>query len=226
MIYLTGVTSDTIERTVEGHPVGLFVQPRTLTYAERVERWEVWAGDNGAYTTDPAGFSPSLFRAMLADERLRHARRRCRFIAAPDRLVVQPDGRTVIGDAAGTLDQFGTWADEVHAAGFPVALVAQDGLETMLDRVPWSDVDALFLGASTGWKEGDAAARCVGEAARRGKLTHMGRVNSERRLRIADSFGCDTVDGTYLRFGPDVNLPKLLRWLGALDQGAQLRLAA
>ena len=25
--------------------------------------------------------------------------------------------------------------------------------------------------------------------------------------------GCDSVDGTYLTFGPDVNLPRLLDWL-------------
>jgi hypothetical protein len=41
----------------------------------------------------------------------------------------------------------------------------------------------------------------------------MGRVNSLKRFRAARSMGCDSVDGTYLTFGPDINLPKLLSWL-------------
>lgn len=46
---------------------------------------------------------------------------------------------------------------------------------------------------------------------------HMGRVNSERRLRYADAIGCDSADGTYLAFGPDVNLPDVLAWLRVVD---------
>ncbi|MFK0156517.1 hypothetical protein ACIQVK_31150 [Streptomyces sp. NPDC090493] len=45
----------------------------------------------------------------------------------------------------------------------------------------------------------------------------MGRVNSRIRLGIAEWFGCDTADGTYLAYGPDKNLPKLLSWLDDLD---------
>jgi hypothetical protein len=38
------------------------------------------------------------------------------------------------------------------------------------------------------------------EARRRGVWTHMGRVNSERRLRYAALIGCQSADGTYLAF--------------------------
>ena len=41
----------------------------------------------------------------------------------------------------------------------------------------------------------------------------MGRVNSLRRVRYTEAIGCDTVDGTYLTFGPNMNLPNLLGWL-------------
>lgn len=34
--------------------------------------------------------------------------------------------------------------------------------------------------------------------------------------------GCDSVDGTYLTFGPDVNLPRLLGWLDGAEQAPQL----
>ena len=55
------------------------------------------------------------------------------------------------------------------------------------------------------------------EAKLRGKGVHMGRVNSYRRIAIADAIGCDTADGTYIAFGPDVNLPKALAWLTKLE---------
>jgi hypothetical protein len=40
----------------------------------------------------------------------------------------------------------------------------------------------------------------------------MGRVNSGRRWQYAEALGCDTVDGTFLAFGPDENLPRLRSW--------------
>ncbi len=86
----------------------------------------------------------------------------------------------------------------------------------MPDAAPWDDFDALFVGGSTEWKLSGSARELVREARARGKSTHMGRVNSLRRLRYAESIGCDSADGTYLIFGPDVNLPRLLGWLGVL----------
>jgi hypothetical protein len=60
-----------------------------------------------------------------------------------------------------------------------------------------------------------------------GKHVHMGRVNSERRFKYAASIGCDSCDGTFLTYGPDVNLPRLMAWLrtndyGTLDFGGSL----
>jgi hypothetical protein len=46
----------------------------------------------------------------------------------------------------------------------------------------------------------------------------MGRVNSARRLRHAARVGALSVDGTFLAYGPDVNLPRIARWLDSLDQ--------
>ena len=46
----------------------------------------------------------------------------------------------------------------------------------------------------------------------------MGRVNSERRYRYAADIGCDSADGTYLTFGPDQNLPRLMAWIRSEDQ--------
>ncbi|MEU9291279.1 hypothetical protein AB0D57_43345 [Streptomyces sp. NPDC048275] len=54
------------------------------------------------------------------------------------------------------------------------------------------------------------------KARERGLAVHMGRVNSRRRLRLAQAFGCTSCDGTYLAFGPDTNRPRLLAWMNEL----------
>jgi hypothetical protein len=106
--------------------------------------------------------------------------------------------------------------EQIRAAGFPAALVAQDGLEDL--PISWRSFDALFLGGTTHWKLGAAAARLAQQARRRGLWVHMGRVNSLRRLRYAQLIGCHSADGTFLAYGPDRNLPILLGWLRAVAQ--------
>ncbi|MEU0949852.1 hypothetical protein ABZ379_45430 [Streptomyces canus] len=88
--------------------------------------------------------------------------------------------------------------------------------------IPWDAVDVLFLAGSTGWKTSPAAHRLALEARERGLAVHMGRVNSRRRLRIAQVFGCVSCDGTYLAFGPDANLPRLLAWMDELGAAPTL----
>lgn len=72
----------------------------------------------------------------------------------------------------------------------------------------------------TEWKLGAGAREVVAEALRRGKRVHMGRVNSLRRLRYAQEIGCHTADGTFVKFGPAKNLPRMLRWLDTLRDEA------
>lgn len=214
--YLTGVTSDYIESTPVAQRADVLVQPNN-GYHERIDAYAMWGGDNGAFSVK-GGFCPRKFRRMMRRPELRAAADRCRFIAAPDVLVVQPDGQ-VFGDARATLDQFTFWAIEIANHGYPVALVAQDGLEAMLDDVPWDLVDVLFIGGSTEWKlgqRGDVRA-CVARAKAEGKRVHMGRVNSYKRLALADSWGVDTADGTFLRFSPKENVPRMLGWFDKLE---------
>jgi hypothetical protein len=104
----------------------------------------------------------------------------------------------------------------IRAVGYPAALVAQDGLEDL--PISWSSFDAVFLGGTTQWELGPAAARLAQKARRRGLWVHMGRVNSLRRLRYAHSIGCHSVDGIFLAYGPDRNLPRLLGWLRTIGQ--------
>lgn len=195
------------------------IQPGN-SYHLKLDRYPFWAADNGAFTRVAGGFSPERFREMLARPELQEHSGRCLFVVAPDVVEVTDAGPR--GDARATLQQFPGWAREIRAAGFPVALVAQNDLESMLGEVPWDLVDVLFIGGDTAWKLSDAAHRCVEYARALGKRTHMGRVNSLGRLSRAAAMMCDTADGTFLRFGPDTNLPRLTRWLDRLRCGVQL----
>lgn len=132
-------------------------------------------------------------------------RGKCLFAVAPDE----------VGDARATLARSAPMFGRISGTGIKPALAAQDGLEHLV--VPWDEFGCLFIGGSTNWKLGPQARALVAEARQRDKWVHMGRVNSLRRLRYADHIGCNSADGTYLAFGPDINLPKLLGWLRSVN---------
>lgn len=86
------------------------------------------------------------------------------------------------------------------------------------EDVPWGQLGALFVGGDTRWKTGHESGALVSEAKRRGLWAHVGRVNSERRLQVAASMGCDSADGTFLKYAPDHNWTRLVRWLDRHDR--------
>ena len=135
---------------------------------------------------------------------------RCAFAVAPD----------VPFHADATLDRSAPWLPRIRSLGIPAALAAQDGLE-LLD-VPWDEFDVLFIGGTTAWKLSRHARQLTADAKARGKQVHMGRVNSERRLRYAKFTGCDSADGTYIAFGPDANLRNVEAWLRGVNDQAVL----
>lgn len=122
----------------------------------------------------------------------------CLFAVVPDKVC----------DAAETNRLWRLWAPLVKSMGYKAAYVTQNGCT----GIP-VDADVLFTGGDDEWKLGPEAQRLVRQANMRGIPCHMGRVNSLRRIRQAAMYGYDSVDGTFLAFGPDVNLPKLLSWL-------------
>jgi len=153
-----------------------------------------WAADNGCFSAKwDAGRWMAWLKAQVG------YLGSCLFAVVPD----------VVADASATRERFDRWAPPVAALGYRLAYVLQDGA----DELPWDDFDVLFVGGSTAYKESMEASRWAAEAKARGKATHMGRVNSLRRMRIAEREGYDTVDGTFLAFGPDVNLPRLARMI-------------
>lgn len=197
MIYLSGHIHDALAQRADA---GWILTPERRVVPDL--RGSVWAADNGCFT-HPERFDPDAYVAWLRP--LLAHRRRCLFVTAPD----------VVGDAAATLQRSRPMFARVRQLGLPVALVGQDGLESM--DVPWDEFDAYFVGGSDSWKFSGPSVRLAIEADERGKWVHCGRVNSYRRLKACARLGFDSADGTYLVFGPDKNLPRLDRWLANIN---------
>lgn len=193
MLYLANPSTPRVREAMTAGLIGAILTP---AQGNRLPDGAVWCADNGCFGKGYPG--DEAWSAWL--ERLSLHADRCLFATAPD----------VVGDAAATLARSLPHLPAIRALGYRAALVAQDGLETL--DVPWDDFDVLFIGGTTGWKLGQHAAALAREARRRGKHVHMGRVNSRRRWSYAEHIGCDSADGTFLAFGPDVNLPELLGW--------------
>lgn len=199
MLYLANASSPKVREAMRTGEIGMICTPAE---GRSPAEAEMWAADNGCFGKGYPGDSEWV--AWL-ERHSAHAAR-CLFATAPD--VFRPEiGK---GDAAATLERSAPWLPVIRELGYPAALVAQDGLEDL--EVPWDTFDVLFIGGSTGWKLGPAAARLAVEAKRRGKGVHMGRVNSGRRWAYAEMIGCDSADGTFLAFGPDKNLSRMRTW--------------
>lgn len=157
-----------------------------------------WAVDNAAYSN----WNANAFRSLLA-----------RVAAQPHGLlwVAVPD---VVADARATLARFAEWRQECSAVG-PLAFVGQDGIEDLTP--PWDAFRCWFVGGSDDWKLSQASADMVAEAKRRGKLIHIGRVNSFRRLTASYDLGADSVDGTSLSRWGDKYIKDYCAWVRRLE---------
>jgi hypothetical protein len=155
-----------------------------------------WAADNGVfgkgYPGDEAWLRWLASRRADAD--------RCLFVTAPD----------VVGDAWRTLARSLPFLPLIRNLGYPAAFVAQNGTEDT--GLPWDEFDVLFLGGDDAYKLGEHVAELVNLARSHGKGVHAGRVNSRKRFAYFRDLGCDSADGTFLAFGPDVNLDECLSW--------------
>lgn len=183
---------------------GVFGCITTPAQPNRVPHGAWWCADNGCFGQ---GYPGDVgWYTWLWQLRERADMDKCLFATAPD----------VVGDAKATIERSAPWLPLIRELGYPAAYVLQDGHEAF--SPPWADFDAAFVGGSTEFKMGGVARALVLEAKTRGKWVHMGRVNSLLRLTYATVLGCDSVDGTYLRFGPVRNLARMGRWLGQAEE--------
>lgn len=159
-----------------GCPVEQLITPLTGFNPQYPE--ERFAIDNGAF----AKLDPNAFRAILARENKR--RNLCRFVAVPD----------VVASGRRTLELFKHWQHKL--TGWPLALVAQDGIENL--DIPWSEIAAIFIGGSTEFKLSKSAKDVVKAALGMEKWVHAGRVNTPARFEYFEEMGAHSIDGTGL----------------------------
>ncbi len=197
MLYLANASSTNVREAMQAGRLGQMVTPREgRKPLPRVP----YGADNGRFGNGYPG--DKQWFAWLDTLPREH----CLFAVTPD----------VIANAEATIALSVPMMPRVRQMGFPVAFVAQDGLEHL--PTPWDAFDVLFIGGSTQWKLSGMASTLAKEALRLGKRVHMGRVNSYQRLKYAHTIGCSTTDGTFLSFGPDVNLPRVYQWFDKLQR--------
>lgn len=177
MIVLLDTSEDLAVAEQElGVSVEQLLTPLTRFLPQRPD--EPFAIDNGFFSR----IDPDAFLSLLEREKPR--RHLCRWVALPD----------VVGSARRTLEAFEYWRDRL--SGWKRALVAQDGIEDL--PIPWSQIDAVFIGGSTAWKMGKHAADVIRTARIMGKWAHVGRVNTPGRFEYFESLGADSTDGSGL----------------------------
>jgi len=195
-LYLSPPSTDAIREVMRGGEIAALVTPAA---GNRVPAGVLWAADNSAFT----GAYPGDTKYLTWLESLAALSDRCLWAAAPD----------VVGDHLATWARSREVLPRIRDLGYPAAYVAQDGMEYDHSADLWSAFDVLFIGGSTGWKLGPAAAELARVAVDHGLAVHLGRVNSLTRLRFADHIGASTADGTYLTYGPDKLLPTVRGWM-------------
>lgn len=198
MIYFANPSTEKIRDAVRAGHIGIISTPKSSRESQKVYG-AYWCADNGCFGD---GFDAGQWWNWLVSES-QHAQT-CVFATAPD----------VVGNHWATLDRSAPWLPKIRHLGYKAAFVAQDGATK--SNVPWDSFDSLFIGGTTEFKLGETARQLASHAKNIGKWVHMGRVNSAKRFRYAESIGCDSVDGTYLIYGPDTNLPKLMAWIREL----------
>lgn len=196
MIYLTvpPVIPDHVALVARGE-IGVMLTPRVGRTVEAAKAWPVWAADNACFTSSTT-FDLPKYLAWLDRFRVVSG---CLFASAPD----------VVGDAEATWERSRNVLPLLRERGYRAALVAQNGIRT----VAWSAIDCIFIGGDTPFKYSSTADELCREAKRLGKWAHMGRVNTMERWQMCSRVGYDSCDGTLIRFGPDQNLPRIIRWM-------------
>jgi hypothetical protein len=197
VIYLSG----TIRAELVGlrEDVGFMLTPQMGNAPDLSRTWHAF--DTGTFQNKVPYVREGYAVFLHRQQRTQH---RCLFATAPD----------VWADGPATLDLAGPELSTIRELGYRAALVLQPGVTpALLDSFGWGRIDAVFVGGPDVWQDSAVVQALVTEAHRRGKWAHRGRVNSHRRLSISRARGFDSADGTYLKYGPDVNLPKMLMWL-------------
>ena len=161
----------------------------TVPHGIRAGRW--FAVGNECFTRP---FSIDRMQHHLA--KLTPYRDKCLFVILPD--IDWRNGERVF-DANVAIDLFNEWKTHPVFDGWKKAFVAQNGQEHL--EFP-NGLDCLFIGGDTDWKLLAHAESCIKRAQSMNLGTHIGRVNTKRRIEHFDFLGNDSIDGTGPVFHP------------------------
>lgn len=211
IVYLSGCITPTILANPRAD-LGLMLQPGLGGGASEVAKalsfWS-WAADNACFAAGDR-FDAGDWLEWLAS--MRRWRATCLFATAPD----------VVGAAGLTLARSAPYLQTIRQLGYSPAFVSQNDADET--PIPWDDFDWLFVGGDDDarydgmiWKLSERSWELCAAARRRGKRVHLGRCNSMSRLRACRVSLVDSADGTYVKFGPDQNLPKVYDWLDRVN---------
>lgn len=197
MILLVASAEHTIAKydgNIGARNLGRLVSPK---YCQKMDATitsrRPWAADNDCFS----GLDPDAYLSMLK----RLPTEGCLFVTVPD----------VVANHDATLKLWDEWSPKVKAKGLPAAFVLQDGCHTYSD-VP-DDADAVFVGGTTEYKLSFNVQAIILESKRRGQWVHMGRVSTQRRIRYAQSVGCDSFDSSKFSKWSELEIPWALRML-------------
>lgn len=194
MIYLSGCLPSNLEiqKDLNDAGIGLMLTPISQRQTGSSPYDWKWAADNGCFAEkwDETVWLKWLKGFPNPEKSL--------FATVPD----------VVADHSKTVERWVNYYPKVSDLGYKPAFVLQDGADK--STLPWETMGCLFIGGTTEFKLSDKARELCQIAKSMSIWVHMGRVNSLKRMLIAKEWGVDSVDGTYLAFGPDKNTPKLI----------------
>lgn len=157
--------------------VGVLIGP---SYKKKVpvDPWMPFVLDNDAFTAwrDKKEWDYAAWKTML--EWVKLTRLKPLWAAVPD----------VVANREATIANWGKYAMEVKAMGFPTAFCVQDGMKPQ-DVPP--DADVIFVGGTDGWKFPN-----LPMWTEHFPRVHCARVNSVPMFEACERLGCVSVDGT------------------------------
>lgn len=158
-------------------------------------QWLPYALDNGRYSAwdkgiewDGAAYSRLLQWAKASFQNPR-------WILVPD----------VVADREATLKEWDHWKPILTPFRWPLAFAVQDGMAP--DDVP-AEASVIFVGGTTEWKWRTVRRWCSSFP-----RVHVGRVNGYNKLRLCESLGAESCDGTGWTRGDKHQLDGLYKWL-------------
>lgn len=153
------------------------------------------AADNGCFNS----LDSQRFVVML--NAYREAGVKLEWVAVPD----------AVCDMDTTYKLWGKWEKVVRAFGHTPCMVLQNGFD-ICDLFIFKP-QAIFIGGDDNFKLGQDVRKAVMWARQNNVPSHMGRVNSFKRIRYAIDIGCTSFDGSGFSKWPDTRIPKAIKWI-------------